>query len=332
MIIYVLLLLVSTINLYLKNVKLYLTTITVMLVLTVLRYRIGTDWWVYDKLIDNAERNNNLLGLIEPASFALLKLTSIAKTRSYELLIFLQGILNFIALYKLRNKKSAYFGVFSFICLFFFWNFDVVRQSIAVSLFIIVSESFNKTTSFKLRVAISSLFHYSSLIAILILKITSYTQKIHINTLKIVTIITLLIYFNIDKVNFSLASKYGVFTLIKPEISLLVLTLYVIFRIQTNELLLRIYLICLLLFSWNIDLLHRVIYLTWPLLFFLEAYKNNFIKPYFIFTLCLITFYKNNFNNDVIHWRTWNGIWLQKDRNDDIKQEQKWHKQREYPF
>ncbi len=332
MTIFVLLLFVSTLNLYLKNVKLYLALTIAILILSALRYRIGTDWWVYSKLIESAERNNNLFGIIEPASFMLLKLTSFKEARSYELLILIQSIINFVALYKLRNTNSAHFGIFTFISLFFFWNFDVVRQSIAVSLFIIISGIKKKGYIFNIRFLISSLFHYSYLVAYVILQIVSFTKKIHINTLKIITVITLFIYFNLEKVNISISNKYDVFTLIKPEISLLVVTLYLIFRIQTNERFLRLYLMSLIAFSWNIDLLHRVLFLSWPLLFFLEVSKTHLTKPYLIFTLCMAIFYKNNFNNEVIDWRLWNGIWLMKERNDDLKQEQKWHKQREFQF
>ena len=95
MTIYIFLLFIASINVFLKNRAIYIANCFFIACIIGFRYRIGTDWWVYDKLIYRANNDYKILGIIEPGSFFLLKLSALFDSRGYEFLVVMQGLLTF---------------------------------------------------------------------------------------------------------------------------------------------------------------------------------------------------------------------------------------------
>jgi hypothetical protein len=276
---------------------------------------------VYDKLIYSANNDYKILGIIEPGSFFLLKLSALFDSRGYEFLVVMQGLLTFYVFFKFRSASTPYIGLMVYSSIFLLPNFDIIRQNFAVLIILIYYFRFGRASNL-----ISILFHYSMIVYVILLRILRW-KIFKISLAGILLYITIIVgYQLLNGVAFKLDSKYGVFALFKSEVSTLVLFSIFILYFYGETGFRMIGLIIMVIFGWNIDIVHRLIFGIWPLFFCLRNSNMKNIHSLFIVLFSLLVFFKNNMSIEVRPLREWNGIWLTKDKNDDIKSQREWEK------
>jgi len=293
--------------------------------MTALRFRIGTDWWVYDKLIIQARDSSELIGLIEPISFGALWISGFFGLWGYEFLCLLQAGLLYGAFRVLRNSSSRFLGMVIYVGLFMIPSFDVVRQSFAVSVFVILYLSSrskpNYLNSFKVIFC-----HYSGILFLLIRSLTNKLTRLNSGISAFFSLVPFIVYGAIGTRAVLLESKYGVFSVVEPHLPLNFVLLLSVAMIYNDRKVHAFLLSFAIFFSFNIDLFNRILFWIWPLMFMVSTNSVYRVPKSVLVLLVLVIFFRNNFNSEVRPFREWNGVWLAKEHQDLRQAQKQWEK------
>ena len=323
---YFVLLFCAVTNLYVRSNLLYYLTMLGVVLITGLRYRIGTDWWVYEKLILDTSDSNILLGIVEPLSYLLLRCIGLLRFSGYEVLCVVQSLVLFCALAALKNSPSKFLGLALYIGLFLLPSFDIIRQSLAVSVYIIIEKSNMLKGTEKIKLLISTGLHYSALVFYGVRRLSKNLLVVDKKILSVVCAIALLIFWLLGDLEWEVSSKYGVFSFFNPRLSSAFVLVFLIALLTEDKKLIALLSICIVLFGFNIDLFTRMLFWVWPLLFNLKINKLVAFSRGTIVVLIMVVFMRNNTSQEVIDLRQWNGTWIYKSENDHSKARREWEK------
>lgn len=301
-----------------------MTTITIVL-MTALRFRIGTDWWVYDKLIIQARDSSELIGLIEPISFGALWFSGFFGLWGYEFLCLLQAGLLYGAFRVLRNSPSRFLGMVIYVGLFMIPSFDIVRQSFAVSVFVMVFLTSRSMPNF-LNSLIVIFCHYSGILFFLIGSLTKKFTRFNSGISAFFSLVPFVIYWAVGTRSVLLESKYGVFSVVEPHLPLTFVLLLSVAMIYNDRKVHAFLLGFAIFFSFNIDLFNRILFWAWPLMFMLSTNRVYRVPKSVLVLLVLVIFLRNNFNAEVRPFREWNGVWVAKEHQDLREAQKQWEK------
>lgn len=336
----------------LSFMKLYFPVFFILFLTFAFQYNVGTDYPSY-----LAAATKNELGIFKYNQFvnereylfaAIVQLSWLFKSPQllFVLSSFIQNIMLGASIYELKKNKiciSDFFVLYFSLSICFFYQFNAVRQMIAVNflfLGILRIIRYNKDKLGWICIALAPLFHKSSVLFIVFICLFVYFKdrvKVGKNKFYIICFIAFLLYFaNINNMVLFLINKTGVytqylnnvfvqkltFTQIITKIIKLVAIFYSLYKLdmskiskyEMNILKISCCAIVFMIFSFSSSLLWRFylffdIFVVFPILLFFKynATKNekNYIIAYLSFFLLIkiLILPKGEYLYNSIFWR-----------------------------
>jgi len=170
-----------------KNLKRFVVLLIVTILSCVAGFRgitVGIDTRAYYEVIYSIEGSiyYGMHGISEPGFILLTRLlTQFIHSIPFVLLIFslLTNGLIISRLWTVRESISFPLAIFSYVCLYYFLTYNVLRQWLAVAIIIYAIKYINKNRyfPFMIMVLIAYSFHYSALIALIMVPIDMIINK-----------------------------------------------------------------------------------------------------------------------------------------------------------